>query len=224
MWPPRKSSRRSPNPGKCRDGCPFPLHILQAPRGSSSSRRAPKNDMANWRGRGRAARRCRGLCKQPTIYITNRFSVRGTNTTVNGRVNIGDGLRAGVRITPRTRARTSGLEKQGYIFALHIFKISRARTPSASKWKAPWSRQGQELDGGNVRGPWIRDARTRSVTPYKLKVKPESTARCARRASTEECCFQFEEIIGACQQDETLMPANSSGSGTRRHGCGVELG
>ena len=67
-----------------RDGMSFPLHILQAPRGQLKLAARAKNDMAEL---ARIEAEPLGELpevyrKQPIYYITNRFSVRGTNTTV----------------------------------------------------------------------------------------------------------------------------------------------
>ena len=73
-----------PEPRQMRDGMSFPLHILQAPRGQLKLAARAKNDMAEL---ARIDAEPLGELpevyrKQPIYYITNRFSVRGTNTTV----------------------------------------------------------------------------------------------------------------------------------------------
>ena len=73
-----------PEPRQMRDGMSFPLHILQAPRGQLKLAARAKNDMAEL---ARLEAEPLGELpevyrKQPIYYITNRFSVRGTNTTV----------------------------------------------------------------------------------------------------------------------------------------------
>src|SRR6266851_5366349 len=73
-----------PEPRQMRDGMSFPLHILQAPRGQLKLAARAKNDMAEL---ARIEAEPLGELpevyrKQPIYYITNRFSVRGTNTTV----------------------------------------------------------------------------------------------------------------------------------------------
>ena len=73
-----------PEPRQMRDGMSFPLHILQAPRGQLKLAARAKGDMAEL---ARIEAEPLGELpevyrKQPIYYITNRFSVRGTNTTV----------------------------------------------------------------------------------------------------------------------------------------------
>src|SRR5258708_12782871 len=73
-----------PEPRQMRDGMSFPLHILQAPRGQLKLAARAKNDMAELK---RIEAEPLGELpeiyrRQPIYYITNRFSVRGTNTTV----------------------------------------------------------------------------------------------------------------------------------------------
>ena len=86
-----------PEPRQMRDGMSFPLHILQAPRGQLKLAARAKGDMAEL---ARIDAEPPGELpevyrKQPIFYITNRFSVRGTNTTAA--LQPGDGLRARVR-------------------------------------------------------------------------------------------------------------------------------
>ncbi len=73
-----------PEPRQMRDGMSFPLHILQAPRGQLKLAARAKGDMAEL---ARIDAEPLGELpeiyrRQPIYYITNRFSVRGTNTTV----------------------------------------------------------------------------------------------------------------------------------------------
>ena len=73
-----------PEPRQMRDGMSFPLHIRQAPRGQLKLAARAKNDMAEL---ARLEAEPLGELpevyrKQPIYYFTNRFSVRGTNTTV----------------------------------------------------------------------------------------------------------------------------------------------
>src|SRR5258708_8455946 len=74
-----------PEPRQMRDGMSFPLHILQAPRGQLKLAARAKNDMAELK---RIEAQPLGELpeiyrRQPIYYITNRFTVRGTNTTEN---------------------------------------------------------------------------------------------------------------------------------------------
>ncbi|MET0971380.1 MAG: fumarylacetoacetate hydrolase family protein, partial [Tardiphaga sp.] len=73
-----------PEPRQMRDGMSFPLHIRQAPRGQLKLAARARNDMAELarleaEPLGELAEVYR---RQPIYYITNRFSVRGTNTVV----------------------------------------------------------------------------------------------------------------------------------------------
>src|SRR3954452_25366129 len=73
-----------PEPRQMRDGMSFPLHILQAPRGHLKLAARAKGNMAEL---ARIEAEALGELpevyrKQPIYYITNRFSVRGTNSTV----------------------------------------------------------------------------------------------------------------------------------------------
>ena len=73
-----------PEPRQMRDGMSFPLHILQAPRGQRKLAARASGDMAEL---ARIDAEPLGELpevyrRQPIFYITNRFSVRGTNTIV----------------------------------------------------------------------------------------------------------------------------------------------
>src|SRR5262249_46373487 len=73
-----------PEPRQMRAGMSFPLHILQAPGGQLKLAARAKNDMAELAriDAEPLAELPEVYRKQPIYYITNRFSVRGTNTTV----------------------------------------------------------------------------------------------------------------------------------------------
>ena len=128
-----------PEPRQMRDGMSFPLHILQAPRGQLKLAARAKNDMAEL---ARIEAEPLGELpevyrKQPIYYITNRFSVRGTNTTVKWpryskvmdyELEFGSSPRTRAPISRRRRPRITSS-------ATPSSTISRRGTPSASRWK-----------------------------------------------------------------------------------------
>jgi len=73
-----------PEPRQMRDGMSFPLHIVQAPRGRFKLKARADGDMAELaRLEAEPLPELPAIYRQqPIYYITNRFSVNGTNTTV----------------------------------------------------------------------------------------------------------------------------------------------
>ena len=133
-----------------RDGMSFPLHILQAPRGQLKLAARAKNDMAEL---ARIDAEPLGELpevyrKQPIYYITNRFSVRGTNTTVKwprySQVMDYE-LEFGI-ITKNKGANISGRQGQGSHLRLHhLQRFLGARRPAHRDGRPARPRQGQEL-------------------------------------------------------------------------------
>jgi len=217
-----------PEPRQMRDGMSFPLHILQAPRGQLKLAARAKNDMAEL---ARIEAEPLGELpevyrKQPIYYITNRFSVRGTNTTVKwprySQVMDYE-LEFGI-ITRNKGANISAAKARDHIFGYTIFNDFSARDAQRIEMEGRLGpAKGKSFDGGNVMGPW-------SVTPdeigdpYKLKMEARVNGKMRSQGVTEGMLFSFEEIIAHVSQDETLMPGEFIGSGTVGNGCGLELG
>ena len=130
-----------PEPRQMRDGMSFPLHILQAPRGQLKLAARAKNDMAelerlNAEPLGELPEVYR---KQPIYYITNRFSVRGTNTTVKWpRYSQVMDYELRIRHHHQEQGRQYFRRQRPRITssATRSSTISRRATPSGSKWRA----------------------------------------------------------------------------------------
>jgi len=132
-----------PEPRQMRDGMSFPLHILQAPRGQRKLAARARNDMAEL---ARIDAEPLGELpevygRQPIYYITNRFSVRGTNTTVKWpRYSQVMDYELEFGIIPKTRAPTSRPQRPGITSsASQSSTISPPVTPSASRWRGGWA-------------------------------------------------------------------------------------
>ena len=128
-----------------RDGMSFPLHILQAPRGQLKLAARAKGDMAEL---ARIEAEPLGELpevyrKQPIYYITNRFSVRGTNTTVKWpRYSQVMDYELEFGIITKTRAPTSPPPRPRITSsAIRSSTIFPPAMPSASKWKGGWGRR-----------------------------------------------------------------------------------
>ena len=217
-----------PEPRQMRDGMSFPLHILQAPRGQLKLAARAKNDMAEL---ARIEAEPLGELpevyrKQPIYYITNRFSVRGTNTTVKwprySQVMDYE-LEFGI-ITRNKGANISAAKAKDHIFGYTIFNDFSARDAQRIEMEGRLGpAKGKSFDGGNVMGPWIVTP-DEIGDPYKLKMEARVNGKMRSQGVTEGMLFSFEEIIAHVTRDETLMPGEFIGSGTVGNGCGLELG
>lgn len=217
-----------PEPRQMRDGMSFPLHILQAPRGQLKLAARAKNDMAEL---ARIDAEPLGELpevyrKQPIYYITNRFSVRGTNTTVKwprySQVMDYE-LEFGI-ITKNKGANISAAKARDHIFGYTIFNDFSARDAQRIEMEGRLGpAKGKSFDGGNVMGPWIVTP-DEIGDPYKLKMEARVNGEVRSKGVSEGMLFPFEEIIAHVTRDETLMPGEFIGSGTVGNGCGLELG
>jgi len=217
-----------PEPRQMRDGMSFPLHILQAPRGALKLAARAKNDMAEL---ARLDAEPLGdlpeiYRKQPIYYITNRFSVRGPNTTVKwprySQVMDYE-LEFGI-ITKNKGANISAAKAKDHIFGYTIFNDFSARDAQRVEMEGRLGpAKGKSFDGGNVMGPWIVTP-DEIGDPYKLKMEVRVNGKMRSQGISEGMLFSFEEIIAHVTKDETLMPGEFIGSGTVGNGCGVELG
>lgn len=217
-----------PEPRQMRDGMSFALHILQAPRGQRKLAARAKGDMAEL---ARIDAEPLGELpevyrKQPMFYITNRFSVRGTNTTVKwprySKVMDYE-LEFGI-ITKNKGANISAAKAKEHIFGYTIFNDFSARDAQRIEMEGRLGpAKGKSFDGGNVMGPWIVTP-DEIGDPYKLKMEARVNGETRSKGVTEGMLFSFEEIIAHVTQDETLMPGEFIGSGTIGNGCGLELG
>jgi 2-keto-4-pentenoate hydratase/2-oxohepta-3-ene-1,7-dioic acid hydratase in catechol pathway len=217
-----------PEPRQMRDGMSFPLHIRQAPRGQLKLAARARNDMAEL---ARIEAEPLGELpevyrKQPIYYFTNRFSVRGTNTTVKwprySKVMDYE-LEFGI-ITMNKGANIPAAKARDHIFGYTIFNDFSARDAQRIEMEGRLGpAKGKSFDGGNVMGPWIVTP-DEIGDPYRLKAEVRVNGKTRSKGVTEGMLFSFEEIIAHVTQDETLMPGEFIGSGTIGNGCGLELG
>ena len=217
-----------PEPRQMRDGMSFPLHILQAPRGQRKLAARAGNDMAEL---ARIDAEPLGELpevyrKQPIYYITNRFSVRGTNTTVKWPrySQVMDYECEYGIVTKNKGANISAAKAKDHIFGYTIFNDFSARDAQRIEMEGRLGpAKGKSFDGGNVMGPWIVTPEEIG-DPYKLKMEVRVNGKMRSQGVSEGMLFPFEEIIAHVTKDETLMPGEFIGSGTVGNGCGLELG
>jgi len=217
-----------PEPRQMRDGMSFPIHILQAPLGQRKLAARAKGDMEE-------LKRIEAeplpelpevYRKQPIFYITNRFSVRGTNTTVKwprySRIMDYE-LELGL-ITQGKGANISAAKARDHIFGFTIFNDFSARDAQRIEMEGRLGpAKGKSFDGGNVIGPWIVTP-DEIGDPYKLRMEARVNGKARSSGVSDGMLFSFEEIIEHITKDETLMPGEFIGSGTVGNGCGLELG
>jgi 2-keto-4-pentenoate hydratase/2-oxohepta-3-ene-1,7-dioic acid hydratase in catechol pathway len=217
-----------PEPRQMRDGMSFPLHILQSTRGQR--RLAAQASMDNEELASIDKMPLPELPeiyrKQPIYYITNRFSVRGTNTTVSwprySKVMDYE-LEFGI-VTKNKGSNISASKASDHIFGYTIFNDFSARDMQAIEMEGRLGpAKGKSFDGGNVLGPWIVTP-DEIQNPYDLKMEVRVNGDVRSTAVSRGMLFSFEEIIAHVTRDETLMPGEFIGSGTVGNGCGLELG
>jgi 2-keto-4-pentenoate hydratase/2-oxohepta-3-ene-1,7-dioic acid hydratase in catechol pathway len=217
-----------PEPRQMRDGMSFPLHILQAPRGQFKLVARANNDMAEL-ARLEAAplgELPEIYRKQPIYYITNRFSVRGTNTTVKWpRYSQVMDYECEFGIITRNKgANISAAKAKDHIFGYTIFNDFSARDAQRIEMEGRLGpAKGKSFDGGNVMGPWIVTP-DEIGDPYRLNMEVRVNGKMRSQGISEGMLFSFEEIIEHVTKDETLMPGEFIGSGTVGNGCGLEIG
>jgi 2-keto-4-pentenoate hydratase/2-oxohepta-3-ene-1,7-dioic acid hydratase in catechol pathway len=217
-----------PEPRQMRDGMSFPLHIVQGPIGHLKLAARKAGDKAEL-ARLQAAplpELPEVYRRQPIYYITNRFSVQGTNTTVKwprySKVMDYE-LEFGI-ITKNKGANVSAAKARDHIFGYTIFNDFSARDAQRVEMEGRLGpAKGKSFDGGNVLGPWIVTP-DEIGDPYKLKMEARVNGETRSQGVSEGMLFSFEEIIAHITQDETLMPGEFIGSGTVGNGCGLELG
>ncbi|MGY4304527.1 2-keto-4-pentenoate hydratase/2-oxohepta-3-ene-1,7-dioic acid hydratase in catechol pathway [Bradyrhizobium sp. USDA 4369] len=217
-----------PEPRQMRDGMSFPVHIVQSPIGHLKLKARKSGDMAEL-ARLLAAplpELPEVYRKQPIYYITNRFSVSGTNTTIRwprySQVMDYE-LEFGI-ITKNRGANISAAKARDHIFGYTIFNDFSARDAQRVEMEGRLGpAKGKSFDGGNVLGPWIVTP-DEIGDPYKLRMEARVNGEVRSQGTSEGMLFSFEEIIAYITRDETLMPGEFIGSGTVGNGCGLELG
>ena len=217
-----------PEPRQMRDGMSFPLHIVQAPRGQYKLKARADGDMAELaRLEAEPLPELPAIYRrQPIYYITNRFSVKGTNTTVKWPrySEVMDyELEFGI-VTKGKGADISAAKARNHIFGFTIFNDFSARDAQRIEMEGRLGpAKGKSFDGGNVIGPWIVTP-DEIGDPYGLRMEARVNGETRSTGTTNGMLFSFEEIIAHISQDETLMPGEFIGSGTVGNGCGLELG
>lgn len=211
-----------PEPRQMRDAMSFPLHILQAPRGQLKLAARQKGDTAELARidampLGELPAVYRNI---PIFYITNRFSVRGTNTTVKwprySKVMDYE-LEFGV-VTKNRGANISAAKAKDHIFGYTIFNDFSARDAQRVEMEGRLGpAKGKSFDGGNVLGPWIVTA-DEIENPMQLQVRLWNNGRLRQNFNTSDMAHDIARCIEWATSIHTLEPGDILATGTNHRG------
>jgi 2-keto-4-pentenoate hydratase/2-oxohepta-3-ene-1,7-dioic acid hydratase in catechol pathway len=213
-----------PVPAQMRDFSTFPGHIKNAPAGMARI-------AARMRGDDAAARAAKPLDEippayreMPIYYITNRFSVIGTEDRVTWpsysklmdfEAEFGIFLARGGKNITAASARA-------HIFGYTIYNDFSARDQQCLEMRGMLGpTKGKSFDAGNAMGPWIVTA-DEILNPHDLAIAARVNGQTWAAGNSGQMLFSFEEILEYVSRDETLFPGEFFGSGTIGNGCGLE--
>ena len=217
-----------PEPRQFRDAMSFPKHILQGPRGMQAH-------LALKGGNPAEAERIMAtplgelpdVYRQvPIFYITNRFSVRGTGSTVRWPrySRLMDYELELAIVTTGTACNVSEREAGKHIFGYTIFNDFSARDRQMVEMQGRLGpSKGKSFDGGNVLGPWIV-TKDEIPDPHSLRMQARVNGQTRCDSTSSGMLYSFEELVARIAEDETIRPAEVIGSGTVGDGCGLEHG
>jgi 2-keto-4-pentenoate hydratase/2-oxohepta-3-ene-1,7-dioic acid hydratase in catechol pathway len=228
LWIDLAASKPLPEPRQMRDAMSFALHIRQSGRGA----RAIQARRANGPEAFKAVMKepledLPAVYRElPIYYITNRFTVVGTGTTVHWPrySDVMDYELEVAIVTRRTRANIPRSEAAAHIFGYTIFNDFSARDRQAVEMQGRLGpAKGKSFDGSNVLGPWIVTA-DEIGDPQTLEVEVRVNGETRATGDTLEMLFPFDEILAYASQDETIHAGEVFGSGTVGNCCGLEIG
>jgi len=207
-----------PEPRQMRDGMSFPLHIRQAPRGQLKLAARAKNDMAEL---ARLEAEPLGELpevyrKQPIYYFTNRFSVRGTNTTVKwprySRVMDYE-LEFGI-ITRDKGANIPASKAKDHIFGYTIFNDFSARDAQRTEMEG---RLGQDFSDVRVHTDSAAHESASSVNAHAYTVGSNVVFQRGRydTDSTEGKTMLAHELTHVVQQRSGPVDGTDAGGGIK---------
>jgi 2-keto-4-pentenoate hydratase/2-oxohepta-3-ene-1,7-dioic acid hydratase in catechol pathway len=217
-----------PEPRQMRDAMSFALHIRQSGRGARAiqARRAKGTEAFKAVMQEPLEDLPPVYRELPIYYITNRFTVVGTGTTVHWPrySEVMDYELEVAIVTRRTRANIPRSEAAAHIFGYTIFNDFSARDRQAVEMQGRLGpAKGKSFDGSNVLGPWIVTA-DEIGDPQTLKVEVRVNGETRATGDTREMLFPFDEILAYASQDETIHAGEVFGSGTVGNCCGLEIG
>jgi 2-keto-4-pentenoate hydratase/2-oxohepta-3-ene-1,7-dioic acid hydratase in catechol pathway len=214
-----------PEPPQMRDFSVFPGHIRNAPAGMRRIAARKAGDEA-----AAAAIQPLDLVpdvyrERPIYYITNRFSVTGTDANVvwpDYSTLMDFELEFGVFLSKSGR----GIKAENaheHIFGYTIYNDFSARDTQFEEMQGMLGpAKGKSFDAGNVLGPWIVTA-DEIPDPYNLAMTARVNGEVWTNSNSSGMLHSFGEMIAYVSHGETLRAGEFFGSGTVGGGCGLEL-
>jgi 2-keto-4-pentenoate hydratase/2-oxohepta-3-ene-1,7-dioic acid hydratase in catechol pathway len=209
-----------PEPRQLRDFSVFEKHLLQC--GATISRL----NLTGGAGGPKAGPLPEVWYRQPVYYKGNRFSVVGTDTTVEwpSYAKLMDyELEFGVFIGKRGR-NIPPERAMEHVFGYCIYNDFSARDAQFQEMPGLLGpAKGKDFDTGNAMGPWLV-TRDEVPDPYALTMSVRVNGEERGRGHSGEMHHRFEAMIVHVSMDETLHVGEFLGSGTVGNGCGLEFG
>jgi 2-keto-4-pentenoate hydratase/2-oxohepta-3-ene-1,7-dioic acid hydratase in catechol pathway len=163
--------------------------------------------------------------ERPIFYISNRFSVVGTDADVEWPAYC-DYLDYELEIGMYIGRRGKNIAKKDaakHIFGYSIFNDFSARDQQMKEMEGRMGpTKGKSFDSGNALGPWIV---TKDEVPDvgKLNVSVKVNGEVRGKNTSANILHSFEDMIAYVSQNETLHPGEVFGSGTIGGCCGLEI-
>ena len=215
-----------PVPEQIRDFSSYEIHLIGAPSGMRvlKARLAgePIPDLAALK---KQIKPPPVYYQQPIYYLSNRFSVVGTDAEVPW-PDYCDYLdfetEFGVFLGKTGKNIPQG-EASRYIFGYAIFNDFSARDQQAREMEGFLGpTKGKSFDCGNAIGPWIVTP-DEIPDPGKLKVTARINGEVWAQSTTANMLQNFEQMIAFVSRSETLHAGEFFASGTVGGCCGLEM-
>ena len=210
-----------PVPPQMRDASTFPKHIVQAPVGMQKLAAGMQGKPIPNVEPGEVPDIYR---QQPIFYITNRFSVRGTETDVpwpkySNTMDFELEVACVIGTPGKDIAKADALS---HVFGYTIFNDFSARDTQLIEMQGMLGpAKGKSFDCGNVLGPVIVTA-DEIPDPRALKTRARINGKTFVDTDMSAGLHGFDDLIAFISRDEMLHPGEVIGAGTVNDGCGLE--
>jgi len=162
--------------------------------------------------------------RRPAWYKSNRFSVAGTDSTVQWphysnypdyEHELACVLWGGKNIPVE--------EAENHIFGYMNFNDLSARDTQTDEMAGQMGpTKSKDFDGGNVFGPWILTAD--EFDAANARMRSWVNGELVNEGRVADMYYSFAQVIAYVSQEETLHPGEIIGSGTVAGGCRLEAG
>lgn len=163
--------------------------------------------------------------KQPIYYLSNRFSVVGTDTDVQWPdycEYLDFETEFGIFLGKTGKNIAEG-EAGRYIFGYSIFNDFSARDQQSKEMEGFMGpTKGKSFDCGNAIGPWIVTP-DEIPDPSKLKVAARINGEVWAQSTTANMLQSFTQMIAYVSRSETVHAGEFFASGTVGGCCGLEM-